>query len=190
MSSSIQIENGVTILNGVLGVYKPCGYLCSDITDHIKKILTATNSSSIPAGKRKHWKMPELSDLKTIPQKLAAERESADGANKKTAKSKGIWWPLKQIKVGHGGTLDPLASGVLIIGLGTGTKKLTHFLGGNACRKTYIVEGKLGFATDSYDATGTVTESDTDKNFKTITQQQLQDSLHKFTGNILQTPPK
>ena len=58
-------------------------------------------------------------------------------------------------KMGHAGTLDPLATGLLIIGVGTGTKKLAGLIG---LPKTYEAEIRLGVATDSGDADGTVTQ--------------------------------
>ncbi|MBE7182381.1 MAG: hypothetical protein INR71_14455, partial [Terriglobus roseus] len=59
-----------------------------------------------------------------------------------------------QVKLGHGGTLDPMASGVLIVGVGSGTKQLNSFL---ACTKSYDTVVVFGTATDSYDAWGKVT---------------------------------
>lgn len=61
-------------------------------------------------------------------------------------------------KVGHGGALDPLASGLLIIGIGEYTKELQGFL--KAVRKTYIAEIKLGFVSDTYDNEGKIRPTD------------------------------
>lgn len=58
-------------------------------------------------------------------------------------------------KMGHAGTLDPLATGLLIIGVGSGTKKLTGLIG---LPKTYEAEIRLGVATDSGDADGAITQ--------------------------------
>lgn len=57
--------------------------------------------------------------------------------------------------VGHAGTLDPMASGVLVLGIGEGTKLLSHL---TAADKTYRATVRLGAETDSLDAHGTVTE--------------------------------
>ncbi|XP_053496613.1 probable tRNA pseudouridine synthase 1 isoform X1 [Ictalurus furcatus] len=59
------------------------------------------------------------------------------------------------IKLGHGGTLDSAASGVLVVGIGEGTKMLTSMLAGS---KKYIAVGELGKATDTFDATGSVVQ--------------------------------
>ena len=57
------------------------------------------------------------------------------------------------MKVGHGGTLDKDATGVLVLGVASGCQKLTAMLSGP---KTYTSTGRLGAATDTFDATGTV----------------------------------
>ncbi|XP_017747951.1 PREDICTED: probable tRNA pseudouridine synthase 1 [Rhinopithecus bieti] len=59
------------------------------------------------------------------------------------------------LKIGHGGTLDSAARGVLVVGIGSGTKMLTSMLSGS---KRYIAIGELGKATDTLDSTGKVTE--------------------------------
>ena len=56
-----------------------------------------------------------------------------------------------KVKLGHGGTLDPMATGVLIVGVGKGTKCLQRFL---ECTKTYECVVLFGAARDSYDAVG------------------------------------
>ncbi|KAL6032029.1 hypothetical protein STEG23_001674 [Scotinomys teguina] len=65
-------------------------------------------------------------------------------------------WSKRQkqtLKVGHGGTLDSAAQGVLVVGIGRGTKMLSSMLSGS---KRYIAIGQLGKATDTLDATGKV----------------------------------
>ncbi|KAJ8264720.1 hypothetical protein GJAV_G00153010 [Gymnothorax javanicus] len=87
------------------------------------------------------------------------------------------------LKLGHGGTLDSAASGVLVVGIGTGTKMLSSMLKGS---KKYTAVGELGKATDTLDATGTVTE---EKAFDHITREEFEEKLKKFTGDIMQVPP-
>lgn len=86
-------------------------------------------------------------------------------------------------RVGHAGTLDPQAIGVLLIGLGRGTK-LTQFL--HECPKTYRATLKLGVRTDSYDAEGKVVEVRT---VGTIGHEQIMTTLEAFQGTIDQVPP-
>jgi len=88
-----------------------------------------------------------------------------------------------KVKVGHGGTLDPLAEGVLILGVGDGTKLLQGYLSGS---KNYHAIGILGSETDTLDNTGNVTEI---ADWTHINKQKLEDSLVQFRGDIMQTPP-
>lgn len=64
---------------------------------------------------------------------------------------------LRTREVGHAGTLDPMATGVLVIGVGEGTKLLAHLTGAD---KTYVTTVKLGEQTDSLDAAGKVIASE------------------------------
>ncbi len=92
---------------------------------------------------------------------------------------------LKERKIGHGGTLDPLAEGVLIIGIGKeGTKKLTDFLKGK--EKEYIATIGLGGVSDTYDAEGKITFLEVKE---LPEEEKIRDCLKKFEGKILQKPP-
>ena len=89
------------------------------------------------------------------------------------------------MKVGHGGTLDPLASGVLVIGVGKGTKELQKYLTGS---KGYRAGVELGFQTTTLDMdpNGEVVER---KSFDHVTNQAVEDILSQFRGTIKQIPP-
>ncbi|XP_077114036.1 pseudouridylate synthase TRUB1 [Ranitomeya variabilis] len=87
------------------------------------------------------------------------------------------------LKIGHGGTLDSAASGLLVVGIGDGTKMLGAMLTGS---KKYTTTGQLGKATDTLDASGSVTE---EKPYDHITREAVEAALGTFTGNILQVPP-
>ena len=89
------------------------------------------------------------------------------------------------MKVGHGGTLDPLASGVLVIGVGKGTKELQRYLTGS---KGYQAGVELGFQTTTLDldTNGEVVER---KPFDHVTHQAVEDILSQFRGTIQQKPP-
>ena len=88
-----------------------------------------------------------------------------------------------KIKVGHGGTLDPLAEGVLVLGIGDGTKLMGDFLSGT---KRYQAVAILGAETDTLDNTGAVTEIVDSSN---ITEDDLSRALDPFRGDIMQVPP-
>lgn len=91
------------------------------------------------------------------------------------------------MKVGHGGTLDPLATGVLVCGVGKGTKELQKYLVGS---KGYRAEVTLGYQTTTLDADpkGEVVE---EKPFGHVTSFEEIDAIlqSKFTGRIQQIPP-
>ena len=104
------------------------------------------------------------------------------------AKDRGIDIPKSKksrgrIKVGHGGTLDPLAEGVLVIGIGNGTKALDSFLSGT---KSYQAMAKLGFQTTTLDMEGDITHEEP---YHHATAQSIQAILSRFLGKIQQVPP-
>jgi len=88
-----------------------------------------------------------------------------------------------QVKIGHGGTLDPMATGVLILGIGNGTKSLNQFL---ECTKSYETVLLFGAATDTYDSDGKVAAR---KPYEHITREKVEGALRGFRGKIMQRPP-
>jgi len=86
-------------------------------------------------------------------------------------------------KVGHGGTLDPFAEGVLIIGTDKDTKMLTSVTSSN---KTYKAVLQLGKETDTLDVTGTVVKI---KRVPQLSKKNIIDVFTNFKGDLLQTPP-
>jgi tRNA pseudouridine55 synthase len=115
---------------------------------------------------------------------LAAERSrmEAENHNQKQKRSRRARQP-PQVKMGHGGTLDPLATGVLILGIGSGTKSLQDFL---ACTKSYECVVLFGKATDTYDTEGKVVAR---KGYAHITREMVEAALGKFRGKVMQKPP-
>ena len=86
-------------------------------------------------------------------------------------------------KVGHSGTLDPFADGVLVLGVGKSTKKLSNII---QFDKTYEGIIKLGEKTDSMDLTGNIVE---EKEVCEISEQSLIDCEKHFVGELLQRTP-
>ena len=85
-------------------------------------------------------------------------------------------------RIGHGGTLDPMATGVLPVFVGRATRGVEFF---EHAEKTYETVLRLGLTTDTEDITGTVlTENDA-----FVTGEMLEEVLKKFRGEILQVPP-
>ena len=90
---------------------------------------------------------------------------------------------VKKIKVGHAGTLDPLATGLLIICIGKETKNITKY---QNLKKTYIGKFKLGETTPSFDS-----ETEVNKTYEylNITEFDVKTVSKEFVGKSMQTPP-
>ena len=90
---------------------------------------------------------------------------------------------VKKLKVGHAGTLDPLATGVMIVCTGKATKRIEEF---QYHTKEYVATIQLGATTPSYDL-----EHEIDATYPTehITKELVEETLKKFTGEIRQIPP-
>ncbi|CAN8095987.1 unnamed protein product [Discula destructiva] len=87
------------------------------------------------------------------------------------------------VKLGHGGTLDPMATGVLILGVGRGTKSLQQFL---SCTKTYETVVVFGATSDTYDRCGKVLQT---RPYDHITRDKVEAALDSFRGTYQQMPP-
>jgi tRNA pseudouridine55 synthase len=90
---------------------------------------------------------------------------------------------LRGERIGHAGTLDPLATGVLVVGLGPATRLVQYV---QRMPKRYVGTFLLGRASDTEDIEGTITELD---NPSHPSREQLQAALPRFTGRIEQRPP-
>lgn len=90
---------------------------------------------------------------------------------------------VKKLKVGHAGTLDPLATGVMIVCTGKATKRIEEF---QYHSKEYVATIQLGATTPSFDL-----EHEIDATYPTehITRELVEQVLQQFTGEILQVPP-
>jgi tRNA pseudouridine(55) synthase len=90
---------------------------------------------------------------------------------------------INEKKVGHAGTLDPFATGVLILGTGPDTKKLSNIALSN---KSYVADLTLGIETDTHDCDGKITSKE---NIPELSQEMVENVLSTFIGNNKQTPP-
>ena len=98
------------------------------------------------------------------------------------------WWlkrkaDIKKIKVGHAGTLDPLATGVLLVCTGKATKRIEELQNHT---KEYVATLRLGATTPSFDK-----ETEEDNTYPTehITKELVESTLRQFEGEIQQVPP-
>ena len=90
---------------------------------------------------------------------------------------------IKKLKVGHAGTLDPLATGLMILCTGKATKQIVTY---QAEEKEYIATIKLGATTPSFDLE---TEEDSQTDCSFVTEELFKTALKKFVGEIEQVPP-
>lgn len=90
---------------------------------------------------------------------------------------------LKERSVGHLGTLDPMATGVLPLLVGRYTRLAQFF---EQADKSYEGEIRLGFSTDTYDATG---EPSSEPSLMNVSAEQVRGAANRFVGKIEQTPP-
>ena len=87
-------------------------------------------------------------------------------------------------KTGHGGTLDPMAEGLLPVFIGRATKIMEYL---DLDYKTYRCRAKLGITTDTMDVWGTVVEQ---RSTEGITEEDIREKMELFRGEISQLPPK
>ena len=86
-------------------------------------------------------------------------------------------------KVGHGGTMDPLARGVLPVCFGQATRLMEYVVGGS---KRYVMDVRLGESTSTYDAEGEITST---QSFDGINRAHIESALEAFVGVVDQVPP-
>ncbi len=98
--------------------------------------------------------------------------------------------PVKRLfpktKIGHAGTLDPAASGLLLIGIGSATRVLEYMEG---MAKTYSFQARFGFVSDSYDMEGAVEPFAGTASAQDLDTARIEKALEPFRGRIRQTPP-
>ncbi|KAL9189822.1 hypothetical protein ACHAXT_009497 [Thalassiosira profunda] len=147
------------LAEGLVAVHKPLTWSSNDVVSYIRGILTR-----------------DARDRGFV------EDNNGGGGNNNNRKRGRRKKPL--IKVGHGGTLDPLASGVLVLGIGRGTSMLQSYLEGD---KQYIAACQLGYETDTLDAEGKLVQTAAWEHVTSLGD--VEAVLPKFTGKIEQVPP-
>lgn len=153
-------------MEGVFAVNKPSGITSAQFLGKIQAIFTASEpfAHELNAAKSK-----AADDFKTNTWSAAKKKKRVSSM---------------KVKMGHGGTLDPMASGVLIVGIGLGTKKLQKYL--TEGTKVYDTKALFGISTTTGDAEGEIiTRTQTAH----ITKDQVTQTVEKFVGDLTQTPP-
>ncbi|KAF9535271.1 pseudouridylate synthase 4 [Crepidotus variabilis] len=144
-------------VSGLFGVVKPTGPTSMSIVNDLQQLIARS--------------------------KLFVDAEKLEKIKGKKIDRKRGKFGKEGVKVGQGGTLDPLADGVLVIGVGRGTKKLNEFLN---CTKEYRTTCLLGCETDTYDSEGSRVRV---APWRHVTRDRVESNLTTFTGQIKQVPP-
>lgn len=139
-------------MDGILLVDKPAGWTSFDVVAKVRSVLRSYQLSVF------------------------------SNQSKQTTDNRQQTTPLPKVKVGHTGTLDPLATGLLVLMLGNYTKKVPEY---TKLDKTYEVTMRLGQTSTTGDEEGEKTEvSD-----RVPTEDEIRAALKHFEGDIMQTPP-
>ncbi|TGZ85178.1 pseudouridine synthase [Ascodesmis nigricans] len=154
-----QKEEPFQPLSGLIAINKPRGISSSQA---MREVMNHFNTSTIFAPTLAHE---------------SSKRAEHNKFNRRR-KNKRI-----EVKMGHGGTLDPMASGVLVLGIMNGTKQLQDYLTGT---KTYEAVALFGCATDTYDALGKIIKT---APWEHVTKERVEKELGQFKGDIMQKPP-
>lgn len=148
------------IMDGVFAINKKPGLTSRQVLDQVNRIISSSKIAQESL------------------QQLQNTRKQANG------KQRIRKWKTTKLKMGHGGTLDPLASGILVIGIGSGTKKLGEYTNGSV--KKYECVGLLGGSTTTGDSEGELllkTEVDH------VSKELLEEAMNRMVGTLDQTPP-
>ena len=159
------------LVRGMFAVYKPSGMTSAAVTNTLKKTLLQVPLPTREVGSREAVdcrEAPPGNDVTTTGPPVAGERRGRNA---------------KRLKLGHGGTLDSMAEGVLVVALGEDCRRLAGFLAGDKC---YEAGGELGRSTDTLWHDGTVTD---ERPYAHVTREDLKCALESFVGEIHQTPP-
>lgn len=138
--------------------------LIKKIRNLFKKIFNKTKKTGV-----------ESLDLNNLPEVLLVDKQKGITSFDVIRNLRGH---IGKVKMGHAGTLDPLATGLMLVGLQKGTKKLHELLG---LPKTYIADILFGQKTDTGDLEGKIIE---EKDVYDLKEEQVKDMLDEMVGNI------
>ncbi|KAH8116795.1 pseudouridine synthase [Phellopilus nigrolimitatus] len=165
-------------VSALFGISKPSGPSSMSVINDLKRLVSASrlfiDSKYASINAEKLYTKSKDDDAGEDGEK------GKDRGKGKRRKGKGRDF---EAKIGQGGTLDPLADGVLVVGVGKGTKKLGEFLD---CVKEYRTTCLLGCETDTYDSEGMQVRV---APWRQVTREKLEAALEQFRGQIQQTPP-
>lgn len=161
ISNLINMAKG-KVLEGVFAINKPYGMSSAQVIRDCQEYFNPSNLFA-----------PLLEQEAEIRARESKGQQKRRGRMKRDVR----------VKMGHGGTLDPLATGVLILGVGKGTKSLSNFI---TCTKTYETVVLFGASTDTYDRVGRIVKK---SRYDEVTRPMVEEALESFRGKYKQMPP-
>ncbi|MBI5906520.1 tRNA pseudouridine(55) synthase TruB [Candidatus Saccharibacteria bacterium] len=176
-------------MNGILLVDKPAGWTSHDVVAKVRGILHRQASNSdlssshldVVQGSSEEWKesYKEVRRLSTGVTDAVMRQKSAGVALPRRGQQGKT---MRKVKVGHTGTLDPFATGLLILVVGSYTKRAAEF---SKLDKTYEAEVVLGSVSTTGDPEGEITK----KSDKKPSEEEVMAVLEQFKGKYMQMPP-
>ncbi|MDR3571771.1 MAG: hypothetical protein P4L81_06295 [Candidatus Pacebacteria bacterium] len=163
VASQLTGQSPAGSFHGVFCVCKPAGATSANVVAALKKVISPRATLEAPDRPRARY----------------PDRRSASSSSGSV------------VRIGHGGTLDRLATGVLVIGVGHGTKQLQDFL---ASEKVYVARGRLGVESPTYDLDGVKVDDLIHQPYGHVTLAGLESFLAeqyraRIGGIVRQTPP-
>ncbi|KAJ2321769.1 pseudouridine synthase pus4 [Coemansia sp. RSA 2704] len=158
--ATTRLADAAQSLSGLFAINKPPGISCAGLLDYFKRNVGRSHDA-IPFAE--HFEREH--QLRQSGKKIFRRRYAL------------------ALRVGHGGTLDVEAAGVMVVGINRGCKQLGAYLSGS---KTYLANARLGASTDTQDAEGLVVGTG---DAAAVTAEAVEAVLPQFTGRISQQPP-
>jgi len=169
----------MTPMDGILLVDKPSGWTSFDVVAKVRGTLRQSHSQVVEQSRSRAVKQ---SRSHQVIQSHSQVVEMSFGQRLRDYKTDGLLTTSPKVKVGHTGTLDPLATGLLVILVGNYTKRAEEY---SKLDKTYEVTMRLGQTSTSGDEEGEKTQVSTHR----PTKKELLAAFEQFSGEIMQTPP-
>ncbi|KAK7557529.1 pseudouridine synthase [Phyllosticta citricarpa] len=165
-------SNAPRVLQGVFAINKPTIEKPRHPQDHMssQKVLDQISA--------------QFNDSSTFQPLLEEQKRSVLEAKRQNGRRPRGPNRMTRVKIGHGGTLDPLATGILVVGVGNGTKSMAKFLAG--CTKTYEATLLFGAASDTFDVCGKILKRGP---YGHITKELIEKTLDVYRGKTRQKPP-
>ena len=165
----------------ILLIDKPAGITSFDVVYKVRRKLNPKpkkDSNNISQQGVKPKRVHGLSGIQETTESSEGDVLFSTATDEVKGEAQKIASPWKRLKVGHAGTLDPLATGLMIIGVGKGTKKLTELV---KLDKEYVAEVRIGESRTTGDLEGDIIE---EKEVSNISQDEIDSAVASLVGTL------